>query len=74
MSNKNKQVTQKMSIPNDIAQLANNIFGNSVKAEEWLSTPIRALNGDSPFMRLNTDEGVDEVRAIMHKIECGEFP
>lgn len=74
MSNKNKKNTKKMSIPDDITQLATSIFGNSVKAELWLSTPIRALNGDSPFMRLNTDEGVDEVRAIMHKIECGEFP
>jgi len=71
MSDKSKDLSQ--NVPDNIVQLANKIFGNHDKVELWLSTPISALNGNTPISRVNTDEGVSEVLAILRKIEKGEF-
>jgi len=73
MNSETKMIVQNLNIPDDIGQLASTMFGDPVKAELWFSTPISALNGDAPVARLNTDKGVDEVRAILHNIESGEF-
>jgi uncharacterized protein (DUF2384 family) len=73
MSDETKKNTQNLNIPNDIAQLASTVFGDAVKVEQWLNTPIRALSGDTPIARLKTDDA-DEVRTILHKIKSGEFP
>lgn len=70
---KHKNKVQSFNIPDDIAQLVSSIFDNAVEAELWLSSPIRALNGVTPIEILKTDEGEDEVRAVLNKIESGEF-
>ena len=64
---------QKLSFPDDISLLATTIFGSSVKADRWLRKPNRALNGDTPISRLSTNEGLEEVRSILRKIEYGDF-
>jgi len=71
MSDENKKFSQ--NIPDNIVQLASKIFGTPDKVELWLSTPIRVLNGNTPIARLNTDEGIEEVTAILRKIQNGEF-
>ena len=73
MSREIKNNIQSFNIPDDIAQLAISIFGNAVKAELWLSTPIHALNDDAPIERLKTSDGAYEIKAILNKIESGEF-
>lgn len=68
-----KNNIQKFNLPDDIAQLAISIFGNAVKVELWLNTPIHALNGDTPIERLKIGDGENDVRAVLNKIESGEF-
>ena len=71
MSDKSKNLSQ--NVPDNIVQLATKVFGAHDKVELWLSTPINVLNGNTPITRLNTDEGIDEVIAILRKIQKGEF-
>lgn len=73
MSSDNKKSNEYLSIPYDIMQLTNTIFDNALQIELWLNTPIQALNGDTPINRLKTGDGADEIRAILNKIENGEF-
>lgn len=71
MSDGSENLSQ--NIPDNIVRLATKVFGSHDKVELWLSTPINVLNGNTPITRLNTDEGVDEVIAILRKIQSGEF-
>ena len=53
--------------------LANEIFGDKNKSEQWLATPIKVLNGKIPSLVVESSEGIEEVVAILRKIEYGEF-
>ena len=57
----------------DIKKLANKVFGDATKAEAWLITPVKVLNDHTPTSRLQNAEGIEEVRALLLKIESGEF-
>ena len=70
----NDTKTQNFKIPDDIAHLLSTTFKNDIDIDFWLVTPLRALNGATPIAKLKTDEGISEVRAILHKIKNGEFP
>ena len=54
-------------------KLANEVFGDKYKSEIWLNTPIKALNDNTPRSRFEYEEGIEEVVAILRKIESGEF-
>ena len=56
-----------------LKKLATDIFGDKNKSEIWLNTPIKALNDKTPRSRLEYEEGIKEVIAILRKIESGEF-
>ena len=73
MSREIKKQHQSFNIPDDIAQLLSSIFDNAVQAELWLSSPIHALNDDTPIERLKTSAGAYEIIAILNKIKGGEF-
>jgi len=53
--------------------LANEVFVDRNKVEQWLATPIKALNGKMPRSVVENSEGVEEVVAILRKIKTGEF-
>lgn len=56
-----------------LKRLAVDIFADRNKAEQWLATPIKALNGKTPRSLVENAEGIEEVAAILRKIKVGEF-
>ena len=66
-------LTRKLAIPDDIQQLATSVFGSKAKALRWLNKPNRSLNGERPITRLNTLEGIDQIKIILMKIEYGIY-
>lgn len=45
--------------------------GNEELAKKWLKEPSKALCGDSPLDRLDTEAGADEVKDLIGKLEYG---
>ncbi len=45
------------------------IFGDETKASHWLSTPLPLLDGRSPMQVLEHPEGVEQIEAILTRIE-----
>jgi putative toxin-antitoxin system antitoxin component (TIGR02293 family) len=56
-----------------VLALAKETLGDMEKAGRWLQTPNRALEGDKPFDRLDTDAGVRSVEQILGRIEYGLY-
>lgn len=54
-----------------IAIQAADVFESRDKAAEWLSSPNKALGGDSPIMRCETGIGANQVRRVLNAIEWG---
>ena len=50
------------------------VFGTLGLADEWLRTEIGALGGQRPIDLCDTFEGRGLVRAVIRRIEYGEFP
>jgi putative toxin-antitoxin system antitoxin component (TIGR02293 family) len=42
-------------------------------ARGWLNTPARALGGETPFARLETEAGAAEVRDLVGRLEHGVY-
>jgi putative toxin-antitoxin system antitoxin component (TIGR02293 family) len=49
------------------------MIGDQEKAIEWLSTPNRALGGERPLDRLDTDTGARMVEDILGRIAYGVY-
>lgn len=56
-----------------ILALAKETLGSMDKAGRWLQTPNRALEGDRPIDRLDTDIGVRSVEQVLGRIEYGLY-
>lgn len=56
-----------------LKKLVNEVFEDKNKSEIWLNTPIKSLNEKTPLSRLECEEGIKEVSAILLKIKYGEF-
>ena len=56
-----------------ILALAKETLGNMEKASRWLQTSNRALEGDKPINRLDTDIGVRSVEQVLGRIEYGLY-
>ncbi len=56
-----------------IASLAEEVLGSSDKAARWLRRPNRALGGDIPLNRLDTDLGARDVEALLLRIAHGVY-
>ena len=52
---------------------AKDTLGDKGKAARWMQTPNRALQGDKPFDRLDTDAGVRSVEEILGRIAYGIY-
>jgi putative toxin-antitoxin system antitoxin component (TIGR02293 family) len=48
-------------------------LGNVNKAREWLFQTNRALSGEKPFDLLDTEVGVEQVAAVLDRIEYGVY-
>ena len=49
------------------------MLGNPDKAVEWLRTPNRALGGELPLDRLDTDLGARDVEDVLGRIAYGVY-
>jgi putative toxin-antitoxin system antitoxin component (TIGR02293 family) len=54
-----------------IGALAEETLGSTRKAASWLRTPNRALAGEAPVSRLDTDVGAREVEDLLSRIAYG---
>ena len=52
---------------------ARETLGSPAHAAQWLMTPNRVMNGDTPFDRLDTDAGVQSVETVLGRIAYGIF-
>ena len=52
---------------------ATEAFEDRETAVEWLRTPNRALNGQTPFATLDTEVGEEQVRTLLGRIEYGVY-
>ncbi len=46
-------------------------MGDEELAKKWLKEPSKALSGDTPLDRLDTEAGADEVKDLIGKLEHG---
>ena len=56
-----------------VLALARETLGNMERASRWLQTANRALEGDRPIDRLDTDIGVRSVEQVLGRIEYGLY-
>jgi putative toxin-antitoxin system antitoxin component (TIGR02293 family) len=56
-----------------VLALAKETLGDMDRASRWLQTPNRALEGDKPIDRLDTDTGVRSVEQVLGRIEYGLY-
>ena len=49
------------------------IFGSPENVNEWLTSPIVALDNTMPLSHLDTDEGVESVRTVLTRLEWGVY-
>ena len=49
------------------------VLGEKRKAVHWLTSPNRALGGEIPVALLDTSAGVQEVEAVLDRIEYGAY-
>ena len=56
-----------------VVALAKEVLGAEDKASRWMVAPNRALGGDRPFDRLDTELGVRSVEEILQRIAYGMY-
>jgi len=49
------------------------VLGDPLKATQWMGTDNHALGEQTPISLLETDEGLQQVEAILGRIEHGIF-
>jgi hypothetical protein len=57
----------------DIRALADRVFGDEQKADDWLHRPNRSLSGQKPVDLLNDELGAAVVREMLEQIDHGMF-
>jgi putative toxin-antitoxin system antitoxin component (TIGR02293 family) len=57
----------------DVRALADRVFGNEKKAEDWLHRPNKSLSGQKPADLLKDELGAAVVREILEQIDHGMF-
>lgn len=68
-----RQESEKVYQVAKVVALADHVFGDLNKSHRWLHTPNRALDGDTPFSRLDTAAGADEVAQLLQRIDYGVY-
>ncbi|MFU2209003.1 antitoxin Xre/MbcA/ParS toxin-binding domain-containing protein [Solidesulfovibrio sp. C21] len=62
-----------ISLIADIIKRATEVFGNTKKAQQWLSKPLAIFQKKSPLQYAETKEGADFVLDVLGRIEYGVF-
>ena len=61
----------KASAENDILSRALEVFGDRMRADEWMHEPNPALKNEVPVRCIQTEKGRHEVLNILGRIEHG---
>lgn len=56
-----------------VVALASEVLGAEDKAARWMVAPNRALGGDRPFDRLDTELGVRSAEGVLYAIAYGMY-
>jgi putative toxin-antitoxin system antitoxin component (TIGR02293 family) len=56
-----------------VVALAREVLGADDKASRWMVSPNRALGGDRPFDRLDTEPGSRSIEEILYAIAYGMY-
>jgi len=56
-----------------ILRQALELFEDEDETQRWLSTPKRALGGETPLAVLETDKGRKKVEELLYRAEYGIF-
>jgi putative toxin-antitoxin system antitoxin component (TIGR02293 family) len=56
-----------------LLERASKIFGNVEKARGWMSTPLVALDGETPLQRADTSIGASQVDDLLGRIDFGVY-
>ncbi|MEQ3622997.1 MAG: antitoxin Xre/MbcA/ParS toxin-binding domain-containing protein [Marinobacter sp.] len=54
-----------------IAEAVELFEGDKAAAEQWLSTPVRGLGQKTPNELLTSEEGIEQVRTLIGRLEHG---
>jgi uncharacterized protein (DUF2384 family) len=49
------------------------VIGSPEKPMRWMQTPISALRGQTPYSRLESEEGRKQVATVLGRIEHGVY-
>ena len=49
------------------------IAGSTQKLAEWIQTPVPALNGQTPYALMQSEEDRKQVDAVLSRIEHGVY-
>jgi len=49
------------------------IFGSPEKFNQWLTSPIVALDNTKPLSHLDTDDGIESVHDVLTRLERGVY-
>lgn len=66
-------MTSMHEIDHQLLSKAIDVIGNEKEAVYWLQTPKKALGSQVPIKIAETDEGKQEVLALLGRIEHGVF-
>ena len=62
-----------LNTPAFLKNYAKKVFGDKMKAADWLNFPRKQFNGKTPNEMAQTVEGKEAVREILGRIEHGMF-
>ncbi len=57
----------------DLRAIANEIFMNSILANEWLQTALPALGGQTPELLMRDTDGRLQIRTLLERLKNGDF-
>ena len=69
----NTDISDKIVVLADIFSYGLEVFEDKARFRHWLQSPLRALNGKSPFDMLHTSFGREEVRNLIGRIAYGVY-
>lgn len=68
-----EQKTDSLKILESILKLGEKILGSKEELNQWLHSPVFALDGKKPVDLLKTESGRRRVEEVLHQIEYGIY-
>jgi putative toxin-antitoxin system antitoxin component (TIGR02293 family) len=68
-----KEIVENPERRKTVINFATEVFESAEIAEDWLNSPNFALGDKVPYDLLNTDDGIEQVRDLLGRIEYGVY-